>query len=216
MIEVAGRLLGFDLGRCRGRSLSRKSAAPLRLGLQIQRRDQPAAKEGLRRFAPCLPIKTAAGFEACRRRFRSPAPYSKGSFPGTGDGAAASAGRPRHRLDRPQTHPDRSRRSAERVARLGIRRQARHQAAASGRRHQRRAGRGLRIERRQKSRRGPRLNQRRAQAVAHKVVHQALLAEAHLGFGRVHVHVDFFGRHLQKQQHHRESWWAESRCDRPR
>ena len=32
-----------------------------------------------------------------------------------------------------------------------------------------------------------------------------LLPEAHLGLGRMHVHIHLFRRHLQKQQHHRKA-----------
>ena len=34
---------------------------------------------------------------------------------------------------------------------------------------------------------------------------QALLAKANLGLGGVDVHIHLFGRHLQEEQHHRET-----------
>ncbi len=74
-----------------------------------------------------------------------------------------------------------------------------------GRGHQRRAGgRGI-VQRGQEAGRRARLDQRRPQAVAHKVVDQTLLTEAHLGLGGMHVHIHFFGRHFEEEQHYREA-----------
>ena len=43
-----------------------------------------------------------------------------------------------------------------------------------------------------------------AQGVAHKIMQPAGLAETNLGLRRVHVHVDLFRRHVDKQQHDRK------------
>ena len=49
------------------------------------------------------------------------------------------------------------------------------------------------------------LHQRGADGVAHEIMHHALLAETHLGFRRMHVHIHFAAGQFQKQQHHREN-----------
>ena len=47
---------------------------------------------------------------------------------------------------------------------------------------------------------GARLHERGADGVADEVVDEAGLAEADFGFGGMDVDVDFFGRHLEKEQ----------------
>ena len=54
-------------------------------------------------------------------------------------------------------------------------------------------------------RHGARFHQRGADRFAHEIVHHALLAKADFSLRRMHVDVDFAGRHVEKQQHHREN-----------
>src|SRR6266849_6195653 len=58
----------------------------------------------------------------------------------------------------------------------------------------------LRANLRQKLRHRPCLHQRRPYRLAHEIVNHGLLPETHLGFRRVHIHIHFGGRHLNKEQ----------------
>jgi hypothetical protein len=65
-------------------------------------------------------------------------------------------------------------------------------------RHQRRAGRGSRVEGRQKTGSRARLDQGCAEGVSDKVMNHLLLAKAHLGLGGMYVDVDFLGRQFEE------------------
>ena len=56
----------------------------------------------------------------------------------------------------------------------------------------------------QKCRRRAGMHQLVANRIAQEIVHQARLAKAHLRLGRMHVDIDLFGRHFQKQQDDRK------------
>ncbi len=72
---------------------------------------------------------------------------------------------------------------------------------------QRRAGMRRGGQRTGETGRRPRGHQRSSHGVADEVVYEPRLPEAHLGFGRMHIHIDLLRRHLQEEQHHRERGW---------
>ena len=83
-------------------------------------------------------------------------------------------------------------------------------------RHQRLAGVGMRGQGLQKS--GSRAPQGElvAQRVADKIMQPRRLAKAYLRLRRVHVHVHFFRRHVEEQQHHGKRSGREECCGTPR
>ena len=55
----------------------------------------------------------------------------------------------------------------------------------------------------QELRHRPCLHQRGPHRLAHEIVNHRLLPETHLGLRRMHIHIDFGGRHLDEKQNHR-------------
>src|SRR5258707_1992578 len=72
-------------------------------------------------------------------------------------------------------------------------------------RHERRAGRGSRVEGREKTGGGTRLDQSCSQAIPNKIMNYLLLAEPYLGLGGMHVDVHFLGWQFEEEQHHRKA-----------
>ncbi len=59
------------------------------------------------------------------------------------------------------------------------------------------------MQRLKETRRRPRIHQRRPHRVPHKIMHKTSLPKPYLRLRRMHIHIHFLRRHLQKQQHHR-------------